>query len=114
MGDTADINEARVCRLIDELIIKLELHEADERHRSFGHLQHLIEVVKDAQSNKRFRDPLFFVNTPRWLGEWGNTPLEQEINSIAGEINKLTVEICGGSDVVNAARHEHNQKVLRT
>jgi len=112
MSDIFTDNEVRATKLLSDLIAKLELHEANESHRSLGSLKHLIDVAKNARLNKKYKDPLFFVDTPRWLGEWGNTPLEEDISSVTYEINHLVVEICGGADQVNAIRNEHNQRAL--
>ena len=84
-----------------ELIDKMRQQVVEPNNQSFGSLNsHLDNIIKVYEANG-FLDPLYYVELPRWLGEYGNTELEREILGIASEINNLVIEINGGIDKVN-------------
>lgn len=93
-----------------QLIEKMKQQIKNPKHQSFGslenHLQYAIESVK----SKRYLNPLYFVSLPRWLGEVGNTELEEEIFNISHEIDALVIRINGGKEIVNEIRNNHNKR----
>lgn len=103
--------EDKIVALLARLIELMNTQVRDRRNQSFGTLAPHLKDAMQALKEKRYRDPLYYVAVPRWLGEYGITPIEEEICSLSGKINALVVELNGGPDVVNQARARHNEKL---
>lgn len=94
-----------------ELIGKMKQQIKHPENQSFGSLEtHLDKAIK-AHNEKEFLNPLYYVQLPRWIGEYGNTELEMEILVIASRINNLVVELAGGKDIVNSKREDNNRRL---
>jgi hypothetical protein len=103
--------ENKIVALFLRLIELMDIHAKDRSNQSFGTLSPHMNDAIQALKARRYRDPLYYVAVPRWLGEYGTTPIEEEIFSLSYEINKLVVELNGGADVVNRARARHNERL---
>lgn len=103
-------DESTIHKLFEQLIEKMERQSTNSAHQSFGSLSYHLERAKLGLDEQKYLDPLYDVELPRWLGEYGNTPLEDEIFNVSIEINQEATRLSGGQDVVNAARQTHNNK----
>jgi hypothetical protein len=103
--------EKKIVALFTRLIELMDLQARDRGQQSFGSLSpHMAEAIQALKAGK-YRDPLYYVAVPRWLGEYGTTQIEEEIYSLSCEIDTLVVELNGGVDVVNHARARHNESL---
>ncbi len=98
-------------QLFKELIDKMKQQVNSPKNQSFGSLAHHLKEIEDVLKQKKFLSPLYFVQLPRWMGEYGNTELEEEIYTLAIKIDILVIELAGGTDIVNKIRDEHNKKL---
>ncbi|MEK4511104.1 hypothetical protein [Paenibacillus sp. FSL K6-2524] len=74
MGTEESINE-----MLNELIRKVELILLDKTKHSFGTLEYFLPQLIKARDEKLYLKDNWFINSPRWLGEYGNTKDEDEI-----------------------------------
>lgn len=95
----------------ERLIEKMKQQVEDSQNQSFGSLENHLNLVINAKKNKEYLSPLYDVRLPRWMGEYGNTPLEDEILALAHKIDMYIVELMGGIDKVNKIREEHNKSM---
>ena len=93
------------------LIEKMQLQIRDEANQSFGSLDYHLKDLEDKLLTETYLSPLYNIKLPRWIGEYGNTKIEEEIGNTAGKINRFIIEYFGGNDVVNEIRKEHNKKL---
>jgi len=93
----------------DNLIDKMIQQSESPKNQSFGSLDYHLKLAIKARTKKEYLSPLYYVHLPRWMGEYGNTPLEDEILRLAHRINEYVVDLLGGSDKVNQIRKEHNK-----
>ena len=103
-------DESKVRALFEDMIAKMQQQSSSAEHQSIGSLAFHLSRAKDALRDKRYLDPLYIVEIPRWLGDYGNTPLEDEIYAISIAIGEEAIRLCGGIDLVNAARRRHNSQ----
>jgi hypothetical protein len=95
----------------DILIDKMKKHIENPQNQSFGSLEYHLKLVIKARNNKEYLNPLYLIPLPRWMGEYGNTQLEEEIIQIADKIDILIIDAMGGKDKVNEIRKEHNKNI---
>lgn len=101
--------ESAIEVLFDKLIDKMTEQVENTANQSFGSLEYHLTLAISARDSKEYLNPLYYVKLPRWLGEYGNTPLEEEILGIAGQIDALVIELNGGIETVRKIREEHNK-----
>lgn len=65
--------------MLNELIRKVELIPPDKTKHSFGTLEYFLPQIIKARDEKLYLQDSWFINSPRWLGEYGNTKDEDEI-----------------------------------
>ncbi|MDQ0087627.1 hypothetical protein J2T12_001033 [Paenibacillus anaericanus] len=71
--------EESISEMLNELIRKVELILPDKTKQSFGSLEHFLPQMIKARDEKLYLKDSWFINSPRWLGEYGNTKDEDEI-----------------------------------
>ena len=103
--------ENQIVGLFARLIELMDMQVKGRSNQSFGTLSPHMKDAIQAVETKQYRNPLYYVAVPRWLGEYGTTPIEEEIYSLSNLINALVVELNGGADVVNRARARHNESL---
>ncbi|RUT47995.1 hypothetical protein EJP82_02305 [Paenibacillus anaericanus] len=71
--------EESISEMLNELISKVELILPDKTKHSFGSLEYFLPQIIKARDEKLYLKDNWFINSPRWLGEYGNTKDEEEI-----------------------------------
>ncbi|WP_342572267.1 hypothetical protein MKY85_07770 [Paenibacillus sp. FSL R5-0749] len=62
----------------------------DSHKQSFGSLEYFLGHILEYRVKKQYLTDEWHISTPRWLGEYGNTPEEEELLS---EIYRLQAYI---------------------
>lgn len=101
--------EEKIVALFARLIDLMDKQANDAGMQSFGSLSYHRDAADRALKAARYRNPLYHVALPRWLGEYANTEIEEQISVLASEIDGLVVDLNGGADAVNHARAKHNE-----
>ncbi|MEK4661678.1 hypothetical protein MHH93_07275 [Priestia sp. FSL H7-0729] len=53
----------------------------DSRKQSFGSLEYFLGHILEYRDEQQYLTDEWHIHTPRWLGEYGNTPEEEELLS---------------------------------
>ncbi|WP_145410699.1 hypothetical protein [Paenibacillus xylanexedens] len=53
----------------------------DNHKQSFGSLEYFLEHILEYRKEKQYMTDEWHIRTPRWLGEYGNTPEEEKLLS---------------------------------
>jgi hypothetical protein len=104
------VKKNEIDELFHKLLTKMEQQMTNVENQSFGSLRYHFDKLSTDIKSKAYLDPLYFLHLPRWLGEFGNTAIEEEIFNLAIEIDKRLVKINGGIEKVNTIRIESNRK----
>ncbi len=97
-------------KFFDNLIDKMKQQVQDPSLQSFGSLDYHLNLAIEARAKKEYLNPLYYVHLPRWMGEYGNTRLEDEILMIAHTIDSYVIDLYGGKEKVNRIREQYNKE----
>ncbi|WBA42030.1 hypothetical protein [Hymenobacter canadensis] len=93
------------------LLAKMREQVADPTQQSFDSLKYNLAKLEQDVAERSYLSPLYVVNLPRWMGEYGNTALEEQIYGLSYRIDEALVELMGGREHINRIRREHNRKL---
>ena len=82
--------EKYIQHMLQAIIEKLQIIVNDRSKQSFGSLEYLLNHLIEYRNRKQYLSNEWPINTPRWLGEYGNTPEEEEVCS---DIHRLQLYI---------------------
>lgn len=82
--------EKHIQHMLQAIIEKTQSIINDSHKQSFGSLEYFLEHILEYRNEKRYLTDEWHICTPRWLGEYGNTPEEEELLS---DIYRLQVYI---------------------
>lgn len=82
--------EEYIQHMLQAIIEKLQIIVNDRSKQSFGSLQYLLNHMIEYRDRKQYLTNEWHINIPRWLGEYGNTPEEEEVCS---DIHRLQLYI---------------------
>ncbi|WP_063564012.1 hypothetical protein [Paenibacillus sp. O199] len=73
--------EDDIQHMLQAIIEKTQSIINDSRKRSFGSLEYFLKHVLVYRDKQQYMSNEWHIRTPRWLGEYGNTPEEEELLS---------------------------------
>lgn len=73
--------EDHIQQMLQAIIEKTQSIINDSHKQSFGSLQYFLEHIIEYRDEKQYMTGVWHIRTPRWLGEYGNTPEEEELLS---------------------------------
>lgn len=78
------------------ILKKLKSINSDKTKQSYGNLDPLEDFVIQALESENYSEPGWYFKTPRWLGEFGNTKDEEEVNSLIIELMMIIANVFHG------------------
>ncbi|MGG4398907.1 hypothetical protein ABEW61_02175 [Paenibacillus amylolyticus] len=73
--------EDHIQHMLQAIIEKTQSIINDTGKQSFGSLEYFLEHIIAYRDEQQFLTDEWHIRTPRWLGEYGNTPEEEELLS---------------------------------
>ncbi|NUU78794.1 hypothetical protein [Paenibacillus xylanilyticus] len=73
--------EDHIQQMLQAVIEKTQSIMNDSHKQSFGSLEYLWEHIIEYRDERQYMSNEWHIRTPRWLGEYGNTPEEEELLS---------------------------------
>jgi hypothetical protein len=73
--------EDHIQHMLQAIIEKTQSIINDSHKQSFGSLEYFLGHILDYRYEKHYMTDEWHIRTPRWLGEYGNTPEEEELLS---------------------------------
>ncbi|WP_458125840.1 hypothetical protein [Paenibacillus sp. Z3-2] len=73
--------EDHIQHMLKAIIEKTKSIINDTGKQSFGSLAYFLEHIVEYQVEQQYMSNEWHIRTPRWLGEYGNTPEEEELLS---------------------------------
>ncbi|PYE47882.1 hypothetical protein HUB98_24370 [Paenibacillus barcinonensis] len=71
--------EDQIQQRLQVIIEKTQAIIHDKRKQSFGSLEYFLGHILEYRGEKQYLTDDWYIRTPRWLGEYGNTPEEEEL-----------------------------------
>ncbi|MGF9697816.1 hypothetical protein [Paenibacillus sp. MABNR03] len=88
--------EDHIQQMLQVIIEKTRSIMNDKRKQSFGSLEYLLEHIIEYRDERQYMSNEWHIRTPRWLGEYGNTPEEEELLSDIYQLQAYIAENVGG------------------
>ncbi|WP_339286118.1 hypothetical protein [Paenibacillus sp. FSL R5-0486] len=73
--------EDYIQQMLQVIIEKTQSIIKDSHKQSFGSLEYFLEHIIAYRDEQQYMSNEWHIRTPRWLGEYGNTPEEEELLS---------------------------------
>jgi len=73
--------EDYIQQMLQAIIEKTQSIIKDSHKQSFGSLEYFLEHIIAYRDEQQYMSNEWHIRTPRWLGEYGNTPEEEELLS---------------------------------
>ena len=73
--------EDHIQHMLQVIIEKTQSIITDSRKQSFGSLEYFLGHILEYRDGQQYMSNEWHIRTPRWLGEYGNTPEEEELLS---------------------------------
>lgn len=73
--------ENHIQQMLQAIIEKSQSIISDQGKQSFGSLKYFLGHILEYRDEKQYLTDQWHIRTPRWLGEYGNTPEEEELCS---------------------------------
>lgn len=73
--------EDHIQHMLQVIIEKTKSIIKDSHKQSFGSLDYFLGHIVEYREVKQYLTDEWHIRTPRWLGEYGNTPEEEELPS---------------------------------
>lgn len=73
--------EGHTQQMLHTIIENTQSIISDNQKQSFGSLEYFLEHILEYRDDKQYLTEDWHIRTPRWLGEYGNTPEEEELLS---------------------------------
>ncbi|MFS0870409.1 hypothetical protein [Paenibacillus xylanilyticus] len=74
-------SEDHIQHMLQVIIEKTQSIMNDSHKQSFGSLEYLLEHIIEYRDERQYTSNEWHIRTPRWFGEYGNTPEEEELLS---------------------------------
>ncbi|KAA8787593.1 molybdopterin synthase catalytic subunit [Paenibacillus sp. 4624] len=71
--------EGHIQQMLHTIIENTQSIINDNQKQSFGSLEYFLGHIREYQDEKQYLTDEWHIRTPRWLGEYGNTPEEEEL-----------------------------------
>lgn len=73
--------EDHIQQMLQSIIEQTQSIISDNRMQSFGSLEYFLGHILEYWDEQQYLSNEWHIRTPRWLGEYGNTPEEEELLS---------------------------------
>ncbi|MCK6074662.1 MULTISPECIES: hypothetical protein [Paenibacillus] len=73
--------EDHIQQMLQSIIENTQAIINDNQKQSFGSLEYFLGHILEYRDEKQYLTEDWHIRTPRWLGEYGNTPEEEELLS---------------------------------
>lgn len=73
--------EEHIQQMLHTIIENTQAIINDREKQSFGSLEYFLGHILEYRDEKQYLTDEWHIRTPRWLGEYGNTPEEEELLS---------------------------------
>nr|WP_145403256.1 hypothetical protein [Paenibacillus xylanexedens] len=73
--------EDHIQQMLQSIIENTQAIINDNQKKSFGSLEYFLGHILEYRDEKQYLTEDWHIRTPRWLGEYGNTPEEEELLS---------------------------------
>ncbi|ETT51601.1 hypothetical protein MHI48_07870 [Paenibacillus sp. FSL H7-0942] len=81
MEINAKNSEDHIQHMLKAIIEKTQSIIKDSHKQSFGSLEYFLEHIIAYRNEQQYMSNEWHIRTPRWLGEYGNTPEEEKLLS---------------------------------
>ncbi|PZT53256.1 hypothetical protein [Paenibacillus silvae] len=71
--------EDHIQQMLQSIIENTQAIINDNQKQSFGSLEYFLGHILEYRDEKQYLTEDWYIRTPRWLGEYGNTPEEEEL-----------------------------------
>ncbi|WP_339198092.1 hypothetical protein MKY95_08280 [Paenibacillus sp. FSL P4-0176] len=88
--------EDHIQHMLKAIIEKTQSIIYDTGKQSFGSLEYFLEHIIAYRDNQQYMSNAWHIRTPRWLGEYGNTPEEEELLSDIYRLQEYIAETLKG------------------
>ncbi|MGQ8871144.1 hypothetical protein [Paenibacillus sp. TSA_86.1] len=72
-------SEEHIQKMLHTIIQNAQSIINDQGKQSFGSLEYFLGHIREYRDEKKYLTEDWQFRTPRWLGEYGNTPEEEEL-----------------------------------
>ncbi|GGH55117.1 hypothetical protein GCM10008014_24460 [Paenibacillus silvae] len=73
--------EDHIQQMLQSIIENTQAIINDNQKQSFGSLEYFLGHILEYRDERQYLTEDWHIRTPRWLGEYGNTPEEEELLS---------------------------------
>ncbi|MEO2260440.1 hypothetical protein ABGV43_26420 [Paenibacillus amylolyticus] len=84
--------EEHIQDMLQAIIEKTQSIIKDSSKQSLGSLEYFLGHILEYCDDKKYLTDEWHIRTPRWLGEYGNTPEEEELLSDIYRLQKYIAE----------------------
>ncbi|MBB6024887.1 Mg2+ and Co2+ transporter CorA [Paenibacillus sp. JGP012] len=89
--------EGHIQQMLQSIIENTQAIINDREKQSFGSLEYFLGHILQYRDEKQYLTDEWHIRTPRWLGEYGNTPEEEELLSDIYRLHAyITEKLKGG------------------